>query len=171
MIATYVPPFSHAAVKAILDIVMTPDRVQLMNTKDRLIKENHAAGGRYAGFLFGGKFIRREGVKPNPKDLKSPLAMVLWPQGREYLENLKRFEADEARMKAGLSLILRSCQGWQDIRDTLPDTLAELLPPEVSSLPRTREELYTLEGNELHLNQCQSTLNLLASYKAARFLY
>ncbi len=82
----------------------------------------------------------------------------------------KELDYDRARVKAGLIILLQSAYTDQDYRDAAPNCLAVLVD-RLSSLPRTREEAYTLKDDPQKMHQYKKVVSLIEYHAASRYLY
>lgn len=162
--------FADPIITALIDTLVAQDRDRIKRTLSRLVERNHAAGNSPIGFLFAGNFHSVYDKVTQGKAPKKALDPGLNQEGLDYVAALKELELNEQRLKSGLSLLLRPCKDWQDVRDALPDVVRDELA-EIRSLPRTRPEGWTLEAFPLQHMQFEMTSNLLAYYIANRMLY
>ena len=162
--------FVSPIIPALIEQLIKEDRVRLGQQLSQLIEANTALSGSPIGFMFAGEFHSLYDKSVQAKAAKKPLHPSLMNQGNDYITELKRLKNDCIRMQSGLSLLLRPCESWQDVRDALPDAVKDELP-EIRSLPRTRPEGWTLEAFPLQRHQIQITIDLMLFYIANRLLY
>jgi len=79
-------------------------------------------------------------------------------------------QADKERIRQALTLVLRDCRSFQDMRDALPNALKDFIPGS-NRLERTRPEAYTLEDNPRAHAQYMKLREKIEFYIAARLLY
>ena len=121
------------------------------------------------GFFHGGLFFTQMATGVG-KSARGALHPSLVPDMDRHIADRKTVEFDKLRVKQALALILVECQSLQDIRDTLPDMLTEMLD-QVQSLPRTRPEAFLLENKKNLLRQYTKLREKIEFYMAMKLLY
>lgn len=162
----FASPIIHALIKQ----VILKDVLRLRHQLETLLEANQGLGNSPIGFLFGGRFHSVYDKTTQAKAPKKPIHPSLITEAQDYVDAERHLQQNVARMQAGLSLLLRPCETWQDVRDALPDVVKDELP-ELKELSRTRPEGWTLESFPLQRMQLQITCDLLAYHIANRLLY
>ena len=144
------------------------DRLKAFTLK--IIKENRQLGGSSDGFIYAGIYYSDLPDNMKSKGKRGSLDPSLIPQMEDYLKDDFQTNFDKVRIEQALSLILNDARSWQDVRDALPNGLAEMLD-ETKSLQRTRPEAYTLEGNERAQRQYAKLQPLIQIYLASRLMF
>lgn len=162
--------FASSVIPVLIDKVINKDKERLGEQLKNLIEANALLGNSPIGFLFGGNFHSLYDKTTQAKAVKRPLHPSLNEQGHDFLQEMRKLGNDIARLKSGLSLLLRPCENWQDVRDALPDVVRDELQ-EIRDLRRTRKEGWTLEAFPLQRMQFQTTIDLLTYHIANRLLY
>lgn len=152
------------------EVVFGSEKAYQNEILTELIEQNHQLGGAKEGFLYAGKFYTLQNPKNIHPTLRKPLHPSLYPQAMEYIKVRELADKERQRILHGLSILLTNCKTYQDARDALPDSLKDCLP-EISKLPRTRPEAWTLADKPLLLRQYQETKELIEFYQANKLLY
>lgn len=144
--------------------------------KDKLIKlNNEAKNKQLAGFLYKGKWYQTSGL-PNGRYEKVPLTFTLGPEMEKYLADENHIKLERQVIGQLLSRLLSPCTTYQDMRDALPDCLAECVPS-IRQLSRTREEAWPLRdvieaaSYERSLRQYEKLKPKIEMYAATRLIY
>lgn len=160
-------------IKSITDKLFEPEARRLasmindLNTKN---KELRAVS--VDGFLYGGKLYMPSGVSTivrSGTQSKVTLHFSLNQEMETWLWDCKIIKTDQDLIKQMLFLLLKHCTNEQDLRDTLPECLINLVftqPP-----PRRNQPGYTLEDNERAQRQFQTILPKMELYSSTRLFY
>lgn len=135
-----------------------------------LIEQNHALGSPKHGFLYGGAFRTQLPAKAQAGAEKKHIHSSLIPAAKEYVARVNILEKEMLRIANGLSMVLRPCNDWQDVRDAVPDAFKQVIP-EIAHLPRLKEEAWALRDQPLLKHQYELTAELLLFYFTNRLLY
>ena len=146
------------------------DDQQLVRELEELIEQNYAMGMPKQGFLFGGEFHTNLPAKTIKADEKKLIHVSLKKEASYYCARKTLLNKEMVRIINGLSLVLRPCKSWQDIRDALPDPLRNELD-ETRSLRRLKVEAWPLQDKPLQLHQYQQTAELLLFYYTNRLIF
>lgn len=107
----------------------------------------------------GTSLIKRRGLHPS---LNDPMAA--------YLRDLKVLNDDKAYIRQSLFRILDGCTSNQEVRDALPNCLADSLEC-IKGLSRQGEEAFTIRDDERAIRQYQKVLPRIELYVTTRMLY
>lgn len=146
------------------------DDAQLTRELEELIEQNYAVGMPKQGFLFGGEFHTVLPVKSVKAEEKKLIHASLKKEAAAYCDRKVLLNKEMTRIANGLSLVLRPCTSWQDIRDALPDPLRNEID-ETKNLRRLKAEAWPLQDSPLQLHQYQQTAELLLFYYTNRLIY
>lgn len=157
-------------IDALVGVLFKKENDRLRAFTLKLVKENYRLGGATDGFIYAGTYYSDLPDSMKSKGKRGSLHHSLEPQMVEYLKDETITNFDKVRIEQALALVLRDARSWQDVRDALPNGLAEMLM-ETKSLPRTRPEAYTLIGNERAERQYAKIEPLIQIYLASRLMF
>lgn len=92
------------------------------------------------------------------------------PKAMAMVQFVDRYKFEKIRTQQALAILLFGAQTPQDIRDALPEFLIPYVK-ELATLPRTREEAWTLEDRPLHKAQYVVLRDLIEFYLVNKLLY
>ena len=156
-------------IKEISKQIFYKDIDRLKKMKSNLIEENRKLGGEPHGFLFAGEFYTDFPQGVNRAGKREALQAELHETMQDYLFDIKKVQMDQLKVEQGLSMILIGCSNWQDVRDALPDSLAEMIN-ETKNLPRTRQEAFNIINNERAKRQFAKIRPLIDIYLMSRLM-
>jgi hypothetical protein len=91
-------------------------------------------------FVLDGK-VYTDGDRRAFREKKQPLHPTLLDRGRKAAQDQDRLKADRSYLTTFLNQTLGACQTVQDMRDALPNVLAEQVTPQgLNQLPRVKPE-------------------------------
>lgn len=122
------------------------------------------------GFFYQGQFYTDPNRQLAAKGIKSGLHPSLVPQMERYVKDRREVEFDRLRVKQALALILKDCRTAQDLRDALPNQLAEMID-QIKSMPRCRPEGFTIMDDPRKHKQYTALKEKINFYTATRLLY
>lgn len=88
----------------------------------------------------------------------------------QHTKDKKEVEFDRLRVKQALALLLKDVRTAQDLRDALPNQLAEMID-QIKGMERSRPEGFTLMTDPRKIKQYQKLREKIEFYTAARLLY
>ena len=136
-----------------------------------LVSENRkVTAERYDGFFYQGQFYTDLDIAFAPKGIKTSLHPSLVPSMEQFMKDKREVEFDRLRVKQALALILKGCRTAQDLRDALPNQLAEMID-QIKSMPRSRPEGFTIMDDPRKFKQYQTLKEKIDFYTATRLLY
>lgn len=91
-------------------------------------------------------------------------------EAESILDDLNKVNLDHIKIRQMLVQLLAGLKSAQEIRDTLPESVLDLLPEEVARLPRTQEPGYTLI-TQAQRREFQQLTKRFDAYAAARLFY
>ena len=137
----------------------------------QLIKlNNEATSQNMAGFLYYGEYYTAEGHQTSRGAPKVTLHDSLDEKMKWHLKDSQQIAEDQAMISQIIFKLCSPCESLQEMRDTLPDCLAQMIPA-LASLPRHNEVGYSLRGDTRASRQFQDLLPKIEMYSAARLLY
>lgn len=137
--------------------------------KDKLIEKNKQYFPGTVGFIWDGQRYTQSNVMGQLPRFPS-LHPDLWNEANLLTKDLKLLSQEQAFVRQALVTVLADCRSEQDIRDALPDCIAEIIEP-LRSLPRTREEAFTLKDKPRQLKQWLKTRPNIDVYASARLIF
>lgn len=135
-----------------------------------VVENRKVSGSQFDGFFYQGRYYTDLDKSIASKGIKSGLHSSLVPQMERHIKDRREVEFDRLRVKQALALILKGCRTAQDLRDALPNQLAEMID-QIKSMPRSRPEGYTLMTDPRKIKQYQKLREKIEFYTAARLLY
>lgn len=158
-------------ITALIVALFRAEEKRLRKRELDLVSENRkASGGQTDGFFYQGLFytdVDHSGVKLG---VKASLHPSLVPSMASHVKDRETIEFDKRRVKQALALILRDCKTTEDLRDALPNQLAEMID-QVKGLPRTRPEGFTVLSDPRKYKQYQSLREKIEFYTVTKLLY
>jgi hypothetical protein len=157
--------------QALLTKVFAGEQKRLDKLKTSFAKRNREVMPEASdGFVHRMIFFSTKPDDPNVKTSAYPAHVTLVLELNQFFVELNRLEQDMLRVKQGLAIVLRDCTTAQDVRDALPNSMAELLD-QTKRLPRTRPEAYTLQNKPIQQQQYTTMRNLMEVYVMTRAMY
>lgn len=133
--------------------------------KNREITDDHPDAFYYGGIYFSDRYTTtRRGAAIGKLDPS------LVPEVTEYLVEKKRIRFDQQMVRQALAITLTGIKTIQDLRDALPNQLAEMLEA-TRRLERTRPEAYTIQDDPRKMKQYQKLREKVEYYSATRLIY
>lgn len=161
----------NKVIDALIIELMKPESTRLKKRELELVKENRkVSSGNFDGFFYQGKYYTDLDKSVASKGIKSGLHSSLVPSMEAFVADEKIVKNDQHRMKQALALVLKDCRTAQDLRDALPNQLAEMID-QIKHLPRQRPEGFTLMADPRKLSQYQLLREKIEFYTATRLLY
>lgn len=105
------------------------------------------------------------GMRP----LIGPPHHSLVAQADLLVQRKKTLASDRKKIMNILGLMSRHARSLQDFRDLLPEMCSSLLP-ELGQFSRTREEAYSLQGNDRALRDYHTLRELIEFYAVSRLI-
>lgn len=158
-------------INELLEKLFAPEKQSLQPRIQEIIQRNGQLMGNVGanGFRYKGETYSNLANATRLGNNTSLHADLFEDMDRLLVEK-KELDYDRARVKAGLIILLQSAYTDQDYRDAVPNCLAVLVD-RLSSLPRTREEAYTLKDDPQKLHQYKKVVSLIEYHAASRYLY
>jgi hypothetical protein len=155
----------------IIDKLFAAETRRLQNWIDKISIQNQEVhgGDPLAGFLHQGKWYRHSSIGVG-KFEKVPLALCLHGEMNSYLSDERITQNEQQLVRQGVLSIIRECHQLQELRDALPDCLADCFP-ELQALSRTREEAYTIEHDERAKRQFAKIRPKIELYATTRLIF
>ena len=137
---------------------------------DLIRKNNEVCGVQAAGFLHYGEYYTAEGFQTMAANGKVTLHDSLTDQIDWHIKDAKIVADDERLIGQIVFKLINPCETLQDMRDSLPDCLATIIPA-LAQLPRHNEQGWSLRQDARASRQFEKLLPKIEMYSAARLLY
>lgn len=138
-----------------------------------MIDKNHKLEGTLQtlhGFYFRGQLYHKFAAGIPTKGTRfGSLHLSLIPEMDDMLKLRRNEEFEFVRIKNGLAVLLARATTQQDIRDSIPNCLADIIP-NLKNLPRIREEAFLLNKQSNHYRQYMVIKPIIEYYCALRLL-
>ena len=158
-------------IRALTDALFSAETKRLRKKEFDLVAENRSLSSQhYDGFFFQGQFYTDLDRSLASKGIKTSLHPSLVPSMERHIKDKKEVEFDRLRVKQALALLLKDVQTAQDLRDALPNQLAEMID-QIRGMERSRPEGFTLMTDQRKIKQYQKLREKIEFYTAARLLY
>ena len=158
-------------ITALVKALFEAEDQRLYRQELELVSENRKVSAEYYdGFFFQGHYYTDLDRKLASKGVKSGLHSSLVPSMEQHIKDKKEVEFDRLRIRQALALSLNGISNNQDLRDALPNQLAEMID-QIKALPRHRPEAYTLMDDPRKFQQYQKLREKIEFYAVARLLY
>ena len=158
-------------IRALTDALFSAETKRLRKREFDLVAENRSLSSQhYDGFFFQGQFYTDLDRSLASKGIKTSLHPSLVPSMERHIKDKKEVEFDRLRVKQALALLLKDVRTAQDLRDALPNQLAEMID-QIKGMERSRPEGFTLMTNQRKIKQYQKLREKIEFYTAARLLY
>jgi len=159
--------------KFLVDLFVAEKRRLDKSIADLIRANNEAKGVQSAGFLYYGDYYTAEGFMTMPgagNAGKENLHDSLNKKMEWHIKSAQTVAHDERLIGQIIFKLLGPCETLQDMRDTLPDCLAEMIPA-LKNLPRINDVGYSLREDVRGEAQLTQWLPKIEFYAAARLIY
>ena len=158
-------------IRALTDVLFSAETKRLRKRELDLVAENRSLSSEhYDGFFYQGQFYTDLDRSLAAKGTKTSLHPSLVPNMERHIKDKKEVEFDRLRVKQALALLLKDVRTAQDLRDALPNQLAEMID-QIKGMERSRPEGFTLMTDPRKIKQYQKLREKIEFYTAARLLY
>lgn len=158
-------------IKHLLSELFVAEKRRLDKAVADLIRENNElCGVQAAGFLHYGEYYTAEGFQTMTAGGKVTLHNSLTDKIDWHIKDAKIVADDERLIGQIVFKLIDPCETLQDMRDSLPDCLATMIP-ELAKLPRHNEQGWSLRQDVRASRQFEKLLPKIEMYSAARLLY
>lgn len=158
-------------IRALTDALFSAEIKRLRKRELDLVAENRSLSSEhYDGFFYQGQFYTDLDRSLAAKGNKTSLHPSLVPSMERHAKDKKEVEFDRLRVKQALALLLKDVRTAQDLRDALPNQLAEMID-QIKGMERSRPEGFTLMTDPRKIKQYQKLREKIEFYTAARLLY
>ncbi len=158
----------------VIEKLFENDRDRLMTQISELTGSNNSEKNcNYIGFRHMGKtFISvNHNYRVRGKQAVIPsLSFKLSAIGTKIVEQSNNLERDEKEIRQILFKLLEHCKSSQDIRDSLPEPVAQLFPPLVY-LPRVHPVAHYMDKDKLTRNEFDRLLPKIEAYAISKLFY
>lgn len=160
--------FHQGWVRHLVSKLMEPEVRHHIQQVNSLIEENGRLLGKPTnGFNYQG---RNWGWDCNPIASGDNLSLELIPKMARLVQLDKSVDFDKYTITQFLDRMSQPCKTIDDLRNVFPECLVSL-ESDLSRLPRTRPEAWTIQNNPRDLRQYQKVLTKIETYCAMRLLY
>lgn len=170
---------THELTQVILANLFDAEQLRLTKEIDDIITENQNYRGLdNVGVLFSSGFYDFSWFKaPKPafrgQKVEAPRRVSLHEDLHERMQaavdEKARMEHDRKHITQMLKFLLEPARSLQDIRDTLPEVVVEVIP-DLRGMPRQRPVGFTLK-HPIHKQQLDRVTNRMAFYVAIKLMY
>lgn len=158
-------------IEALIDALFSAEYKRLRKQELQVVTENRSlSSDQFAGFFFGGKLYTDLDRTIAHKSIKTNLHPSLVPSMERCQSDRKEVDFDRLRIKQALALSLKDVRNNQDLRDALPNQLAEMID-QIKGMDRMRPEAFTLMDEPRKYQQYRKLREKIEFYAAARLLY
>ena len=158
-------------IMALTNALFSAEIKRLRKRELDLVAENRSLSSEhYDGFFYQGQFYTDLDRSLAAKGTKASLHPSLVPSMARHTKDKKEVEFDRLRVKQALALLLKDVRTAQDLRDALPNQLAEMID-QIKGMERSRPEGFTLMTDPRKIKQYQNLREKIEFYTAARLLY
>ena len=158
-------------IKALTSALFMAETKRLKKRELELVAENRSlSSGHYDGFFYQGRFYTDLDRSIASKGIKASLHPSLVPSMERHIKDRREVEFDRLRVMQALALLLKDVRTAQDLRDALPNQLAEMID-QIKGMERSRPEGFTLMTDQRKIKQYQKLREKIEFYTAARLLY
>ena len=158
-------------IRALTDVLFSAEIKRLRKRELDLVAENRSLSSEhYDGFFYQGRLYTDLDRSLAAKGIKTSLHPSLVPSMERHAKDKKEVEFDRLRVKQALALLLKDVRTAQDLRDALPNQLAEMID-QIKDMERSRPEGFTLMTDPRKIKQYQKLREKIEFYTAARLLY
>ena len=158
-------------IMALTNALFSAEIKRLRKRELDLVAENRSLSSEhYDGFFYQGQFYTDLDRSLAAKGTKASLHPSLVPSMEAYAKDKAEVEFDRLRVKQALALLLKDVRTAQDLRDALPNQLAEMID-QIKGMERSRPEGFTLMTDSRKIKQYQKLREKIEFYTAARLLY
>lgn len=164
---------THSIIRHMITKLFAAEDRRFQKIIDQLHKQNQEALSiQLDGFMFQGKFYKPSNAATGG-GLRKTLHLSLWDQMQAFLNDKSKIDNDATAIRQMLFKLIDPApyiggDVYQNIRDAIPDCIADTLPPEIGMLSRMgHPDFKTLSD----LRQYNKILPLIEFYSATRLLY
>lgn len=157
--------------KFLEDLFVAEKRRLEKSISDLIRANNEVKGQQAAGFLYYGEFYTAPGFQQMGNIVgKSNLDDSLVDKMEWHLKSAQRVATEQRLIGQIIYKLLDPCETLQEMRDTLPDCLSEMIPA-LKNLPRQNEPGWSLRGDTRASTQFEKLRDRIEFYAAARLIY
>lgn len=157
--------------KFLEDLFVGEKRRLNKSVADLIRANNELKGEQAAGFLFMGEYYTAAGFQVMGNGTKKPtLHDSLTSKAEWHIKSATRVADEEKLIGQIIFKLLMPCETLQDMRDTLPDFLSEMIPA-LKPLPRLNEPGCSLSNDTRATRQFNKLIERMEFYAAARLMY
>lgn len=163
----------HQLLQEITAFLFTQESRRLENWIKRLVKQNALAYANpdIQAFIYDGAVYKPADLKlPNQALKRRGLHPSLTDEMAAYKLDAKVLDDDRSFISQALKRLLDPCQSFQDVRDALPNCLADALSC-TQGLRRQADEAFTIRDDERAMRQYRKILPRIELYAATRMIY
>ena len=158
-------------IDALIVVLFKAENSRLKKRELEMVSENRKISAEhYDGFFYQGQYYTDLDRALASKGLKSGLHPSLVPQMERHMKDKREVEFDRLRVKQALAILLKGCRTAQDLRDALPNQLADMID-QIKPIARSRPEGFTIMDDPRKYKQYQMLREKIEFYTVTRLLY
>lgn len=162
---------SYKIIKYLLDKLFVAEKRRLDKQIASLIhRNNEVCNVQAAGFLYQGEYYTADGFTQVGNAKKQTLNISLQEDMDWHLKDAGTVAEDEQLIGQIIYRLIDPCESLQEIRDSLPDCLAAMIP-DVANLERHNEQGWSLRQDTRGERQFKQLLPKIEMYSAGRLMY
>lgn len=162
---------SYIIIKSLLQRLFEAETRRLDKQIANLIrKNNEVCSFNAAGFLYQGEYYTAEGFQQVGNTKKQTLHVSLQDDMDWHLKDAAMIAEDQQLIGQIIYKLIDPCELLQELRDSLPDCLAAMVPS-VAKLDRRNPEGWSLRQDTRGERQFQQLLPKIEMYSASRLMY
>lgn len=168
---------SYVWIDKICERLFSAEKRRLDKRTEDLMEKNDVQRGKPShGFIHMGKLyvpenMRRVNAAMRRKATTPPLAITLIDEAKSFIHDASTVERDEKEIRQLLFLLLSNCSNEQDIRNSLPECVVNLMP-ELRHLNRTLiNPCYYIQSDWRAVRLYDKVLPRIEMYAMSHLLY
>lgn len=161
----------HEVIDEIVKTLFAADERRVTAWIDRMIGKNEECLGKsnVHCFIYNGDFYRQSNVRGHIQ-YRPALDYSLWDEMDKLVADQKAVDNDRAMVRQALVMLIEPCRTAQEVRDALPDCIAETMP-QLQGLERRYQPLWTIATNPRAQRQIAKIMPKLELYSVARMIF
>jgi hypothetical protein len=163
---------SHDVINTLMVALFSAEHRRLTTEVDKLVEANREffRDKPHDGFLFQGKPYDPSNLSSLGRKVRVSMSLHMNDRMEDFLRDKSQVDGDRKLISQILFPLIQPCSNLQDIRDTLPNCLVDVLP-DLKGLPREQSVAFTLADNPRLFRQFENILPRVEFYAATRLLY
>ena len=165
---------AHRWIDIIIEKLFENDRSKIIDQVIELTQNNNIKKScSYIGFRHMGKTFLSRGHNMQTRGKQSiipSLAFELAPVGNKIVQQTNNLDRDEKEIRQILFKLLDHCISTQDVRDSLPEPVVQLLP-QLQSYRRINPVAHYMDKDKLTVNEFDRLLPKIEAYAISKLFY